>query len=110
MALSFRQVRDGERFAALSGEQGIADVLARAEQLIEDDEEAAALVLDGLPQHIIGQWYARKHRVAPRADQVFADLEEADAEIAWQLRHALRAPEVQARLVHLRVLYRMVRS
>lgn len=119
MALDFQQLQnsglradlpqDTDAVAPFRGEEVIADILDRAEQLI-DDEEAAAFLLDGLPRNIVAQWYARQQRRAPRADQALAELEEVNAEIAWQLRHALRALDVQARLGHLRVLFQMVRS
>ncbi|MBF6589176.1 MAG: hypothetical protein IVW57_01430 [Ktedonobacterales bacterium] len=80
------------------------DVLNCAESLIENDPDAAALVLDGLVWRLLRAWYAARGGSPPGPAAVLADLERRAPSLAWRVRLALRAPDVAARLAHCRGL------
>jgi hypothetical protein len=60
--------------------------------------DAAALLLDGMPQRLALEWFAGQGLAAPDLDCLLANLEERRSILAWWLRLALRAPDIEARL------------
>jgi len=64
--------------------------------------DAAALLLDGIPQRLALKWFAGQDLAAPELSCLLASLEERQSALAWWLRLALRAPDIEARLYHCR--------
>ena len=64
--------------------------------------DAAALLLDGMPQRLALEWFSGHGLAVPDLDCLLALLEERQSILAWWLRLALRAPDVEARLFHCR--------
>jgi hypothetical protein len=82
--------------------------LDAAAALLPADPDAAALVLEGALHELIVHWYARQGLRPPAPERLLADLAERDELLALRLRLALRAPDVAARLGHLRALIRLL--
>jgi len=99
---------DQEEHAPILMQRRFAVALDRASQLIVHDKAMAAWLLDGLARNMVEQWYVAIGRQAPAPENLFGDLKQLDEKIAWRLRHALRAPDADARLVHCRNLFNLL--
>jgi len=78
-------------------------IIRRAyEVLAVGQRDAAALLLDGMPQRLALEWFAGHGLAAPDLDCLLDYLEERQSILAWWLRLALRAPDIEARLFHCR--------
>ena len=78
-------------------------VIRRASLLLAvGQRDAAALLLDGMPQRLAIEWFAGHRQAVPDLGRLLASLEERQSVLASWLRLALRAPNVEARLVHCR--------
>jgi hypothetical protein len=75
-----------------------------AKYLARGEPDRAALILDGLAQRMVMSWFAQSGARAPEPEFLLPRLEEDMSPLAWWLRLALRAPDVDARLVHCRRL------
>lgn len=85
-------------------EAALAAALRRAELLIGEDPDSAAVLLDGSLLDLARMWYRRRGRAMPARHALLRDLEWHAPPLAWQFRLALRAPNAHARLVHCRNL------
>lgn len=98
----------GRRRLALLAPHPAPDELAarldEAAALLPADPESAALLLEGALHELIAGWYARQALPVPPPARLLADLAPRDALLALRLRLALAAPDVAARLAHLRAL------
>jgi hypothetical protein len=75
--------------------------LRRAERLLEDDPDKAALVLDGVIWSVVNHAFARVGQPPPSSrEDAFEALSVVAAPVCWRLRLALRSPHAQARLAH----------
>jgi hypothetical protein len=72
--------------------------------LARGEPDRAALILDGLAQRMVISWFAESGARVPEPSYLLPRLEEEMSPLAWWLRLALRAPDVDARLVHCRRL------
>ncbi|MGO8949819.1 MAG: hypothetical protein ACLQUY_19625 [Ktedonobacterales bacterium] len=72
--------------------------------LAAGEPDRAALLLDGLAQSMVMAWFAWCGRRPPEPMYLIAQLEEEMSPLVWWLCLALRAPDVEARLVHCRRL------
>jgi hypothetical protein len=73
--------------------------------LARGEPDRAALILDGLAQRMVMSWFAVSGARVPEPSYLLPRLEEEEmSPLAWWLRLALRAPDVDARLVHCRRL------
>jgi hypothetical protein len=77
-------------------------ILRAAMSLAVGQRDAAALLLDGVPQRLALEWFAGQDLAAPDLRCLLANLEERQSVLAWWLRLALRAPDIEARLFHCR--------
>jgi hypothetical protein len=72
--------------------------------LARGEPDRAALILDGVAQRMVISWFAESGARVPEPSYLLPRLEEEMSPLAWWLRLALRAPDVDARLVHCRRL------
>jgi hypothetical protein len=72
--------------------------------LARGEPDRAALILDGVARRMVMSWFAESGARVPEPEFLLPRLEEAMSPLAWWLRLALRAPDVDARLVHCRRL------
>ena len=78
-------------------------IIRRAHEVLAvGQRDAAALLLDGMPQRLALEWFAGHGLAAPDLDCLLDYLEERQSILAWWLRLALRAPDIEARLFHCR--------
>jgi hypothetical protein len=75
-----------------------------AKFLARGEPDRAALILDGVAQRMVMSWFAESGARVPELELLLPRLEEEMSPLAWWLRLALRAPDVDARLVHCRRL------
>ena len=83
-------------------------LLVAADEVIECDPDAAALLLDGLLERMLGAWYVARGWRVPARGALLADLDQRAPELARRVRLALRAPDVAARLAHHRQVARVL--
>lgn len=86
----------------------LSEPLAAAAQAIEHDPDAAALLLEGLLERMLGAWYVARGWPVPAREALLADLDQRAPELARRVRLALRAPNVSARLAHCRQVLRVL--
>ena len=98
-------IREGGEVGAVRSEplREYRRVIRRASlSLAMGQPDAAALLLDGMPQRLALEWFSGHSLAVPDLDLLLARLEERQSILAWWLRLALRAPDVEARLFHCR--------
>ncbi|WIG57723.1 MAG: hypothetical protein OJF49_000468 [Ktedonobacterales bacterium] len=83
----------------------LADDLRRASALLDAHPDAAALLLDGVLRRISIAALARERLVCWREEDLFDALAVRNQRLAYLLRLALRAPNLDARLAHCQQLY-----
>jgi hypothetical protein len=81
------------------GASVIADLM-RAERALPDDPDLAALHLDGALRSLLALVAGRDNSYAPSFAPSLLALDHQQPHLARRLRLALRAPHVEARLVH----------
>ncbi|MFI5273550.1 MAG: hypothetical protein ACHQ4H_11010 [Ktedonobacterales bacterium] len=98
----------GDQCAWRERQHRIALRLRAAARLLDDDRDAAALLLDGVIAEIADLWRSARGMPVPRLALVPAAVERRDQRFGVWLRLALRAPQVEARLVHCEELLRLL--
>jgi hypothetical protein len=94
--------RDGMSAARRRDEASAA--LDRAGAVMGGDPVLAAWLLDGAIGRIVGLWFARRGDRSAPSEEARAEIERADPDMGRQLRLALRAPDLRARLRHCRAM------
>lgn len=94
----------GAQRAAKEERQAILAALRLAEELLEEDADAAQLVLDGNLSQILDVWYRNQGVARPEQRVLLKDLEERDLSFAWDVRYVLRASDCPSRLLHMQNL------
>jgi hypothetical protein len=105
------RVREGGEVGALELEplRACRRIIQRtALSLAVGQRDAAALLLDGVPQRLALEWFAGQDLAAPDLNCLLASLEERQSVLAWWLRLALRAPDIEARLFHCRRMLALI--
>ncbi|GEM_PF-6969011 len=80
--------------------------LLQAEALLRSDPDVAALRLDGALRRIVAGWFAAHGLVNPPESELLQRLDALNQALGAQVRLALHAPNVAARLAHCRALLR----
>jgi hypothetical protein len=74
--------------------------LLLAGELLSEDRDEAALLLDGLLRDVVADWFSRRGFAPSHSGESLDSIAHDQPPFAWRLRLALRAPNVEARLVH----------
>jgi hypothetical protein len=99
---------DGDERDDAPVQAAVAARLRAAARLLEDDPDAAALLLDGLLHQIVEMWCEHVGPQVPALALQPALVERYDQPFGWRLRLALRAPDASARLIHCAALYALL--
>lgn len=105
-ALSAHSAARAARANAHASNRGwrVRALLDEAADVLPEDPDAAALLLDGALWRIVALWYRHRGERVPAPRAALADLAARGGAFGWHVRLALRAPDARARLEHCRVL------
>lgn len=113
--LDYAVSADAERVEHVEKRSALCASLRDVEELLGRDDphavDAGALMLDGQLSQLVSEWFTERGAEVPSREKVLAELERRegyDGQFVARLRLALRAPDLQARLVQCRELLRYI--